>query len=33
LLYRGNMLEESLADIYIYRNLYTPPWARRRLQE
>lgn len=31
LLYRGYLLKEALADIY--RNLYTPPWAKRRLSE
>jgi transposase len=31
LLYRAYLLKEALADIY--RNLYTPPWARRRLKE
>lgn len=31
LLYRGYLLKEGLADIY--RNLYTPPWAKRRLGE
>jgi transposase len=31
LLYRGYLLKEALADIY--RNLYTPAWARRRLNE
>jgi transposase len=31
LLYRGYLLKEALAGIY--RNLYTPPWARRRLNE
>lgn len=30
-LYRAYLLKEALADIY--RNLYTPPWARRRLKE
>jgi hypothetical protein len=30
LLYRGCMLE-GVSDVY--RCLYTPPWARRRLQE
>lgn len=30
-LYRAYLLKEALADIY--RNLYTPPWARRRLNE
>lgn len=31
LLYRAYLLKESLADIY--RSLYTPPWAKRRLGE
>lgn len=31
LLYRAYLLKESLAGIY--RSLYTPPWARRRLNE
>ena len=31
LLYRGYLLKEALADIY--RNLYTTPWAKRRLRE
>lgn len=31
LLYRAYLLKEALADIY--RNLYTLPWARRRLHE
>ena len=31
LIYRAYLLKESLADIY--RNLYTPPWAKRRLTE
>jgi transposase len=30
-LYRGYLLKEALADVY--RNLYTPPWAKRRLTE
>ncbi len=30
-LYRAYILKESLADIY--RQLYSPPWARRRLKE
>lgn len=31
ILYRAYLLKEALADIY--RNLYTPPWARRRINE
>lgn len=31
ILYRAYLLKEALADIY--RNLYTLPWARRRLKE
>src|SRR5690606_21823063 len=31
LLYRAYLLKESLAGIY--RNLYTTPWAKRRLKE
>jgi transposase len=30
-LYRAYLLKESLADIY--RSLYSPPWAKRRLRE
>lgn len=31
LIYRAYLLKEALADIY--RSLYTPPWAQRRLKE